>query len=102
MTEVIINGKKYYEKPESGDIRIVVLQRGWAMVGRYRREGEFCYLDDASVIRNWGTTKGLGELAKDGPNFSTKLDSTNGVVEFHVLTSLFTITVEQEKWSEIL
>lgn len=46
------------EKPSS-DVRIVILQRGWVMVGRYSQNGDECSLTDCSTIRAWGTTKGL-------------------------------------------
>ena len=47
--------------------QIVILNRGWVVVGNYYEKGDDCTLTDASVIRAWGTTKGLGELAENGP-----------------------------------
>lgn len=93
-----INGVEYVPITEDGVIKIVILQRGWVMVGKYSRDGDDCRLTNASVIRNWGTTRGLGEIAQDGPTKDTKLDPTNGLVEFHRLTEIATITVNQEKW----
>jgi hypothetical protein len=99
---VTINGVKYTPVNSSGEIRIVILQRGWVMVGRYSRNGDDCQLTNARVIRNWGTTKGLGELAGEGPKKETKLDPTNGLVEFHRLTEIATVKCNEEKWkSEI-
>lgn len=46
----------------TGTIKIVILPRGWNMIGYYSQEGTRCKLENASVIRRWGTTKGLGEL----------------------------------------
>lgn len=37
--------------------QIVVLNRGWVVVGNYSEDGDNCTLTDASVIRVWGTTK---------------------------------------------
>jgi len=99
---MIIDGTEYVKAKQDGDIKIVVLQRGWALIGRYNRNGERCSLTDASVIRAWGTTKGLGQLAKEGPQSNTKLDPTHGEVEFHELTSVLTISVDQEKWADKL
>lgn len=103
MDQVTVNGKMYYsEKPSNaefvGEQKIVVLQRGWVVVGKMEREGSQCKLHKASVIRNWGTTKGLGELALSGPNSGTKLDPCNGAVEFDYLTVILTISVDESKW----
>ena len=86
--------------PVSG--KIVILQRGWAMVGRFERNGADCKLYNASVIRRWGTTEGLGELAKKGKLPDTKLDKTNGLVEFDYLTVVAMITCDEKKWEEEL
>ena len=80
------------------DIRIVILQRGWVMVGRYKKEGSECTLENASVIRIWGTTRGLGEIAVNGPTEKTILDPA-GVVRFHELTAIATLDCEASKWT---
>ena len=98
---VIVDGVTYYStKPKESDspIKIVILQRGWCMVGRMERKENECKLYDASVIRIWGTTKGLGEIAKDGPTSTTKLDPCNGVVEFDYLTVVACISCDERKW----
>ena len=77
-------------KPEGGDIRIVILQRGWIYVGKYFEQGENCWLENASCVRSWGTTKGLGELAESGPTSSTKLDSCP-IVRFNKYSVVCTI-----------
>ena len=81
-----------------GDWKIIILQRGWIYVGRLERDGNECKLHQASNIRLWGTTKGLGELV-NGPLTTTKLDKCNGVVEFNYLTVVCTLAVNPEKWS---
>lgn len=78
-------------------IKIVILQRGWVMVGRYSREGETVSLDGAKTIRRWGTSKGLGELV-NGPLRGTSLDEC-GHVEFHVLAVVAEISCEESAWS---
>lgn len=77
-------------------IKIVILQRGWVMVGRWSRNGDDCTLDDASVIERWGTTKGIGELVS-GPTKTTQLRYA-GHVEFHVLGVIAAITCQADKW----
>jgi hypothetical protein len=105
METIVLNGKTYYsEKPGteySGDYKIVILQRGWVMVGKLERSGSECKLHQASVIRNWGTTKGLGEIADSGPNKATKLDPCNGVVEFDYLTVVAAISVNEAAWKSV-
>ena len=104
-TKVELNGEIYVKEgsgePKNSDIKIVVLQRGWVMIGRYSKDGDICTLENAHVIRTWGTTKGLGELALDGKQSSTKLDKA-GHVEFHVLTVVATINCDDSKWDKEL
>lgn len=106
VKEVEINGITYVPKGSEvtkvyeGDIKIVVLQRGWVYVGRFKRDGNKCKLYNAYNIRNWGTTEGLPELV-NGPTDETKLDKCEGVVEFDWLTVVHTITVNAEKWNLI-
>lgn len=82
------------------DIRIVVLQRGWVVVGEYSREGMECRVARASVIRRWGTTKGLGELRR-GPLPGTELDPA-GEMEHHRLTEVMTIRCDAAGWESRL
>mgnify|MGYP006302262819 CR=1 FL=1 len=108
INEVEVNGKTYVlknsvQKQEfSGNIKIVILQRGWVMIGRLEREGAECKLHNASVIRKWGTSKGLGELALNGPLPDTILDPCNGLVEFDYLTVVATIAVNEDVWENEL
>ena len=89
-----------YKAVNSADrnIRIVVLQRGWVAVGFYELDGDNVTLSKASIIRTWGTAKGLGEIAKDGPTSKTILDPCNGDVKFHHLTEIFTLNCDESKW----
>lgn len=77
-------------------VRIVVLQRGWVAVGRYSTEGDEVTLTDASVIRRWGTDKGLGQL-REGPLKNTVLDKS-GTVRAHRMAVVLTIDCEAAKW----
>jgi hypothetical protein len=105
INEVEINGTKYVKKDSivllkeyDGDIKIVVLQRGWIYIGRFERTGNDCKLHSAYNIRSWGTTKGLPELV-NGATKDTKLDKCEGIVEFDWLTVIHTITVNKSKWN---
>lgn len=82
------------------DIRLVVLQRGWVVVGHYIQDGDHVTISDAKVIERWGTTKGLGELVA-GPTDKTVL-RPGGVVETHILGVVFTIRADAAAWMEHL
>lgn len=101
MDEIIVNGERYVKHQKTGTKRIVILQRGWVMIGDFEREGSECRLFNASVIRKWGTTKGLGQLAENGPFPETVLDACFGVVEFDYLTVIATISVDESKWQNV-
>ena len=107
INELEVNGEVYVLKgtqstePKNSDIKIVILQRGWVMIGRYSKDGDIVTLENAYVIRAWGTNKGLGELALDGKQSSTKLDKA-GHVEFHILTVVATINCDDTKWDSEL
>lgn len=77
-------------------IKIVVLQRGWVVVGRYQRIGDEIRVRNASVVQVWGTTKGLGEICA-GPTGKTVLDKC-GDVRCPYLGVVATMDCDQESW----
>lgn len=79
-----------------GDIKIVVLDRGFVYVGRVEVGADFVTITHAKNIRTWGTTKGLGELVS-GPLSGTKLD-TVGTVKAPLRALISLIDVEQKAW----
>ena len=104
MESITVNGVTYYAHKQTefaGELKIVVLQRGWVLIGLFERTENNCKLHNASVIRVWGTTQGLGELANNGPTSSTKLDKCYGVVEFDYLTMVLSISVDESKWKSL-
>lgn len=72
---------------------IVLGNSGNTVVGDLTIKGSTGYLSNASVIRRWGTTNGLGELALNGPTGNTKLDKC-GDFEFELLTTCGMIPVK--------
>lgn len=82
------------------EVRIVVLQRGWVVVGRYVEDGDEVTITDASVIRIWGTTKGLGELV-NGPTEATVLDPA-GTVRAHRGAVVLTLDADTAAWGAVL
>jgi len=102
MTNIVVDGIKYTPANEESPIKIVILQRGWCMIGRFERDGSDCKLRDAVVIRRWGTTRGLGEIAEGGPTDQTELDKCYGVVGFDYLTVVATIDCKEAAWESVL
>ena len=74
-------------------MKICVLERGWVMVGKLEKDGDEYHLIDGSVIRRWGTTEGLGELASKGPLPATKLDKIP-LVKFNKSHLIFSISCD--------
>lgn len=101
---MMIDDVKYVREDsvkQAGNIKIVILPRGWNMIGYYSQEGTRCKLENASVIRRWGTTNGLGELAEKGKLKDTILDPC-GLVEFHELTVIATIACREDVWKSLI
>ncbi|MGL5005107.1 MAG: hypothetical protein ACRDAM_19370 [Casimicrobium sp.] len=98
---ISIDGVNYVRedaaKVENGEIKIVVLDRGFVYVGRVKVDGDFVVISSAKNIRAWGTSKGLGELV-NGPLANTRLDNV-GTVRAPVRALIHLIEVEQGKWS---
>lgn len=84
-----------------GGTRIVILQRGWVAVGKFSQDGDECRLTKAATVRRWGTTKGLGELASNGPLSETILDPSPDLI-FHELTVIAMIECDEAKWENKL
>jgi hypothetical protein len=85
-------------KDDTRPIRIAVLQRGWVVVGRHSKDGEIHRMEDANVVRRWGTTQGLGQIAQDGPTTSTVLDPCPPIT-VHELTIVLLMECEARSWS---
>jgi hypothetical protein len=89
-------------RPENGPRalgrHIVVLQRGWVAVGDLTVDGDQCVISDASIVRRWGTTKGLGELAERGPLPNTSLDPAPSGIRCHVYSIVCTFPCNASAW----
>jgi hypothetical protein len=95
---VTINGIEYVRKSHGGDLRIVILQRGWVVVGRVATVDGEVVISDASVVRKWGTTRGLGEIASGGPTSKTVLDPCCDV-RVHPLAIVAQMQCEEGRWT---
>jgi len=79
------------------DLQIIVLPRGWVMVGFCEENNNKLYVKNASVIRRWGTSNGLPELANNGPLSETKLDGKCEMI-FPMSSIIATIKCNKEAW----
>lgn len=97
--KVMVDGVEYVasEAPAQGDLTICVLQRGYILIGNLTIDGEMCTLTNAQCIRVWGTERGLGQIAAEGPTSKTKLDP-QPATRFHILTSVQFIVADASKW----
>lgn len=78
-------------------LQIAVLQRGWVYVGNVNQVGDDYTLTNGACIKRWGTSKGLGEIARNGPTANTELEPVTDVV-FHEAGKVFLMKAEDSKW----
>lgn len=101
-SKIVVQGVTYVPENsvvEGGVKKILVLPRGWVIIGDVSENKETGLVEvrNASTIRRWGTTTGLGELV-NGPTKNTVLDKIPGLVEVHPLNIIQRITVNASKW----
>jgi len=86
----------------STSLKIVVLQRGWVVMGHLFRGTDvpvnYCEIRDAKVIRRWGTTRGLGQIALEGPTENTILDPCPDITFNEANAAIFMMDVDANKW----
>lgn len=85
---MMIDGVEWVRKSKTNsNVKIVVCDRGFVLVGRVRFDNNYIMITDCHCVRAWGTTRGLGEIASSGPTESTKLDKqpTTRVHELQVV-----------------
>jgi hypothetical protein len=80
-------------------VRIVILDKGFVSVGKYTQGADWCSLEDAYIVRRWGTVAGLGEIAENGPTASTILDKTPKQ-SFPAKAVINTIECDAKKWKK--
>ena len=78
---------------------IVVADRGFVYVGKVEVNAEWCVVTDAKNIRYWGTERGLGQLALEGPTSKTKLDPIT-TVRIPKRAVISVIESEEAKWNK--
>ena len=80
-------------------LTIGVLQRGHVVVGNMAIVDSEVQFHNAAVVRRWGTTNGLGELAENGPLPNTKLDKCPRV-RCHHLAVVMLMDCNGQAWGD--
>jgi len=96
---ITVDGTTYLKAPEPTEapLSIIVADRGWVFVGHMRTDEASHKMHDARVVRRWGTSKGLAELAIRGPSENTKLD-TAAAVTIPNSSVVAVFTCDESKW----
>jgi len=82
---------------QENKLQIAVLDRGFVYVGQVRQDGDFLVIEQAKNVRRWGTSRGLGQLATEGPQPNTTLDPV-GTVRAPVRACIHLIDCQVDKW----
>ena len=102
LEEITIDGQIYRRQAAPSPIRIIVAQRGWVFIGRIVNvTDDEITLEDAANFGSWGTSGGLGQLAKSGPTDSTKIFPA-GTVRIHPLAVVASIDCDESVWADRL
>jgi hypothetical protein len=81
-------------------LQIAVLDRAWVYLGMVEKTAGAIVLSEARNIRRWGTSKGLGQLAAEGPQDATVLDDYGTVtVPDHAVMHMIAVT-NAAAWSK--
>ena len=78
-------------------MKIVVLDHGFVVVGHVEFDGHYIVVTNCRCVRRWGTSKGLGQLAVEGPLPNTVLDA-QPTTRVHELQVVQMIDCEGEAW----
>jgi hypothetical protein len=83
---------------DDGELVIVVLDRGWVVVGHWYQKGGRVTLKNGRVVRRWGTAgTGLAFIAKHGPTDETELEP-KGEIRFRECRGLPTFRCNKKAW----
>ena len=83
-------------------LAIAVLDRGFVYIGQVKTNAQWCDISEASNVRYWGTKKGLGQLALEGPQPETSIDAVGLVhVPMHAVISIIPVKAVSQ-WKKLL
>lgn len=88
---------------ETGNLRIVILERGWVVLGLLNSDshGDWFFLEKGCVVRRWGTDAGIGQLAMHGVRSETILDPLP-MTKFHKDKIIQILDCDESKWQDYL
>lgn len=96
--QIEINGKMYQAVDRDSErMQIICCHRGFVFVGMVADSELEVVIRQASCVRKWGTTSGIGEIASNGPTEKTVLDFA-GTVRVHPLSVVCRIDCEADRW----
>lgn len=79
--------------------QIVILDRGFVYVGDVTIDADWVTITNGRNVRRWGTSKGLGELAKTGPLKDSVIDPA-GTVRAPLRALIGLIECEASSWAK--
>lgn len=85
----------------TGRLTIFVMERGFVLVGVATQDQDdplFLTLTRCGCVRRWGTTSGLGQLAREGPQGSTVLESEPDGTSINKRAIYRAIPCNEEAW----
>lgn len=81
INETFFDAPHMKEDFKNGDPVIVVLEGGWVFAGIMTKlDDKRIRLDSCYNVHRWGTTRGLGELALNGPMKDTVLNECESII----------------------
>ncbi len=82
-------------------IKLVIVDNGFAYIGRTVLEGGYYIISSAANVRKAGTTRGFGQIAFDGPTKETELDRCPPVL-VPAGRVCHLMEVAEDKWTKVL
>lgn len=88
------------DEKENLGLQIVAIDNGFVFVGEVVVSGSWVEMYSASSVRRYGTTKGLPQLASEGPQRETQLDEVSGLLKFPLARLVFIMECNRESWQK--
>lgn len=80
--------------------QIVAVDNGFVFVGQTIVNEDWVEMYDSANVRRYGTTKGLPQLASEGPQKETQLDPIAGLLKFPLGRLVFFMQCDDKQWAK--